>query len=59
MKTERSNSRGDREDKDRNVEIARTNFEVLDLKGQVLDLCLEVSSPRKLPCHWIENSTIF
>ena len=32
------------------VESSRTQFEVLDL---------EASSPRKLPCPWLENSSIF
>ena len=38
---------------------SRTHFEVLGLglEGQVLGL--EASSPRKLPCPWLEDSTIF
>ena len=41
------------------VESSRTHFNVLglDLKGQVLGL--EASSPRKLPCLRLEDSTIF
>ena len=37
------------------------DFEVLDLglKGQVLGLGLEASSPRKWPCPRLEDSTIF
>ena len=38
-----------------------THFEVLrlGLEGQVLGLGLEASSPRKLPCPWLEDSTVF
>ena len=38
---------------------SRTHFEVLGLEGQVLGLGLEASSPRKLPCPRLEDSTIF
>ena len=40
---------------------SRTDFEVLGLglEGQVLGLGLEASSPRKLACPWLENSSIF
>ena len=42
---------------------SRTHFEVLDLglglEGQVLGLGLEASSPRKLACPRLEDSTIF
>ena len=42
---------------------SRTDFEVLGLglEGQVLGLGLglEASSPRKLACPWLEDSTIF
>ena len=42
---------------------SRTHFEVLGLglglEGQVLDLGLEASSPRKLACPRLEDSTIF
>ena len=40
---------------------SRTDFEVLGLglEGQVLGLGLEVSSPRKLACPRLEDSTIF
>ena len=38
---------------------SRTHFDVLGLKGQVLGLGLEASSPRKLPCPRLEDSTIF
>ena len=40
---------------------SRTHFEVLGLglEGQVLGLGLEASSPRKLACPRLENSTIF
>ena len=43
------------------VESSRTHFEVngLGLEGQVLGLCLEASSPRKLPCPRLEDSTFF
>ena len=43
------------------MESSRTHFEVLGLglEGQVLGLGLEASSPRKLPCPRLENSTIF
>ena len=43
------------------MESSRTHFEVLGLglEGQVLGLGLEASSPRKLPCPWLEDSTIF
>ena len=39
----------------------RIHFEVLGfgLEGQVLDLGLEASNPRKLPCPRLEDSTIF
>ena len=36
---------------------SRTHFEVLGLEGQVLGLGLEVSSPPKLPCPQLKNST--
>ena len=39
------------------VESSRTHFEVLGLEGQVLGL--EVSSPRKLACPRLEDSTFF
>ena len=39
------------------VESLRTHFEVLGVKGQVLGL--EASSPRKLACPRLEDSTIF
>ena len=38
---------------------SRTPFEVLGLEGQVLGLGLEASSPRKLPCPRLEDSTMF
>ena len=40
---------------------SRTDFEVLGLglEGQVLGLGLEASSPRKLACPRLEDSTIF
>ena len=42
---------------------SRTHFEVLGLglviEGQVLGVGLEASSPRKLPCPQLEDSTIF
>ena len=40
---------------------SRTHFEVLGLEGQVLSLGLglEASSPRKLACPRLEDSTIF
>ena len=38
---------------------SRTHFEVLGLEGQVLGLGLEASSPRKLACLRLEDSTIF
>ena len=38
---------------------SKTHFEVLGLEGQVLGLGLEASSPRKLPCPRLEDSTIF
>ena len=43
------------------VESSRTDFEVLGLglEGQVLGLGLEASSPRKLACHRLEDSTSF
>ena len=41
------------------VESSRTHFEVLGLEGQVLGLGLEASSPRKLACSRLEDSTIF
>ena len=41
------------------VESSRTHFEVLGLEGQVLGLDLEASSPRKLACPRLEDSTIF
>ena len=37
----------------------RTHFEVLGLKGQVLGLGLEASSPRKLACPRLEDSINF
>ena len=43
------------------VESSRTHFEVLGLglKSQVLGLGLEASSPQKLACPRLEDSTIF
>ena len=43
------------------VESSRTDFEVLGLglEGQVLGLGLEASSPRKLACPRLEDSSIF
>ena len=41
------------------VKSSRTHFEVLGLEGQVLGLGLEASSPRKLACPRLEDSTIF
>ena len=43
------------------MESSRTDFEVLGLKGQFLGLGLglEASSPRKLACPRLEDSTIF
>ena len=43
------------------VESSRTHFEVLGLglEGQVLGLGLEASSPRKLACPRLEDSSIF
>ena len=41
------------------VESSRTHFEVLGLEGQVLGLGLEASSPRKLACPRLKDSTIF
>ena len=38
---------------------SRTDIEVLGLEGQVLGLGLENSSPRKLACPRLEDSTIF
>ena len=38
---------------------SRTHFEVLGLKSQVLGFGLEASSPRKLLCPQLEDSTIF
>ena len=40
---------------------SRTHFEVLNLglEGQVFGLGLEASSPRKLPCPRLKDSTIF
>ena len=38
---------------------SRTDFEVLGLEDQVLGLGLEASSPRKLACPRLEDSTIF
>ena len=40
---------------------SRTHFEVLGLglEGQVLGLGLEASSPQKLPCPRLEDSTFF
>ena len=38
---------------------SRTDFEVLGLEGQVLGLGFEASSPRKLACPRLEDSTIF
>ena len=38
---------------------SRTHFEVLGLEGQVLGLGLEASSPQKLACPRLEDSTIF
>ena len=38
---------------------SRTHFEVLGLEGQVLGFGLEASSPRKLACPLLEDSTIF
>ena len=41
--------------------VLETHFEVLGLgfEGQVLGLGLEASSPRKLACPRLEDSTIF
>ena len=41
------------------VESSRTHFEVLGLEGQDLGLGLEASSPRKLLCPRLEDSSIF
>ena len=41
------------------VESSRTHFEVLGLEGQVPGLGLEASSPRKLACLRLEDSTVF
>ena len=43
------------------VESSRTHFEVLGLglEAQVYGLGLEASSPRKLPCPRLEDSTNF
>ena len=43
------------------VESSRTHFEVLGLglEGQVLGRGLEASSPQKLACPRLEDSTIF
>ena len=41
------------------VESSRTHFEFLSLEGQVLGFGLEASSPRKLPCPRLEDSTFF
>ena len=41
------------------MESSRTHFEVLGLEGQVLGLGLEASSPWKLACPRLEDSTIF
>ena len=43
------------------MESSRTHFEVLGLglEGQVLGLGLEASSPQKLACPRLEDSTIF
>ena len=38
---------------------SRTHFEVLGLEGQVLGLGLEASSPQKLACPRLQDSTIF
>ena len=38
---------------------SRTHFEVLGLEGQVLGLGLDASSPRKLACLRLEDSSIF
>ena len=38
---------------------SRTRLEVLGLEGQVLGFGLEASSPQKLPCPQLEDSTIF
>ena len=38
---------------------SKIHFEVLGLKGKVLGLGHEASSPRKFPCPRFENSTIF
>ena len=43
----------------RTLLTSRTHFEVLGLEGQVLSLGLEASSPRKLACPRLEDSTIF
>ena len=64
MKTERyakSNSRSPKELWLAEVESSRTHFEVLGLglEGQVLGLGLEASSPRKLACPQLEDSSIF
>ena len=43
------------------LKASRTRFEILGpgLEGQVLGLGLETSSPPKLPCPRLEDSTIF
>ena len=41
------------------MESSRTHFEVLGLEGQALGLGLEASSPRKLACLRLEDSSIF
>ena len=41
------------------MESSRTHFAVFGLEGHALGLGIEASSPRKLPCPRLENSTIF
>ena len=47
--------------KNAEIKSSRTHFEVLglSLEGQVLSLGLEASSPRKLACPRLEDSTFF
>ena len=42
------------------MESSRTHFKVfgLGLEGQVLSLGFKASSPQKLPCRRLEDSTI-
>ena len=61
QKLTKKNEKGKKETKKQGVESSMAYFEVLGLglEGQVLVLCLEASSPRKLPCSRLEDSTIF